>query len=42
MAELANLMNKYKKLHVTTKGDYILEYDRVCRYYSYGSTIDEQ
>jgi hypothetical protein len=33
MADLATLMNKYSKLHVTTKGDYILEYDRVCRYY---------
>ena len=32
MYDLATLMNKYPKLHVTTKGDYIFEFDRVCRY----------
>jgi hypothetical protein len=32
--KLAQLMNKYKKLHVSVKGDFILEYDRVCRHSS--------
>jgi hypothetical protein len=32
MYDLAGLMNKYDKLHVTTKGDYIFEFDRVCRF----------
>jgi hypothetical protein len=31
MHGLAGVMEKYPQLHVTAKGDYILEYDRVCR-----------
>ena len=33
MFDLSTLMFKYSKLHVTTKGEYILEFDKVCRFH---------
>ena len=36
MFDLSTLMFKYSKLHVTTKGEYILEFDKVCRFHGQG------
>lgn len=34
-------MYKYPKVHFAPKGDFILEFDKVCRYHSFMAQADE-
>ena len=34
-------MYKYPKVYITTKGDYILQFDKTCRFHSFMNQNDE-